>query len=70
MADPITNNFHNRVEVKLPNGDVLGSWSVLLPDNIIQTVVYNVTGNQGFRYTITRVPAPTPNVAPPSSNAV
>ncbi|XP_071532196.1 uncharacterized protein [Panulirus ornatus] len=56
VSDPDTGNFQNRVEVKLANGDVFGSWSVLLPSQVIMTVVYNVTDNQGFRYTLTMVP--------------
>ncbi|XP_068230758.1 cuticle protein 8-like [Palaemon carinicauda] len=57
VADPPTNNFQNRAEVKLPNGDVFGSWSLLLPDGNIQTVTYNVTGNQGFQYSLVLTPA-------------
>ncbi|XP_068230760.1 cuticle protein 8-like [Palaemon carinicauda] len=57
VADPPTNNFQNRAEVKLPNGDVFGSWSLLLPDGNIQTVTYNVTGNQGFQYSIALIPS-------------
>ncbi|XP_068230748.1 cuticle protein 8-like [Palaemon carinicauda] len=57
VADPPTSNFQNRAEVKLPNGDVFGSWSLLLPDGNIQTVSYNVTGNQGFQYSLVLTPA-------------
>ncbi|XP_068230759.1 uncharacterized protein [Palaemon carinicauda] len=56
VADPPTNNFQNRAEVKLPNGDVFGSWSLLLPDGNIQTVTYNVTGNQGLQYSLVLTP--------------
>ncbi|XP_066942644.1 cuticle protein 8-like [Macrobrachium rosenbergii] len=59
VADPPTNNYQNRAEIKLPNGDVFGSWSVLLPDGIIQTVTYNVTGNLGFQYSIVLTPVGT-----------
>ncbi|XP_066943515.1 cuticle protein 21-like [Macrobrachium rosenbergii] len=56
ISDPLTNNYQSRAEVKLPNGDVLGSWSLLLPDGNIQTVTYNVTGIQGFQYSVVLTP--------------
>ncbi|XP_066942645.1 cuticle protein 21-like [Macrobrachium rosenbergii] len=56
VADPPTNNYQNRAEIKLPNGDVFGSWSLLRPDGNIQTVTYNVTGIQGFQYSIVLTP--------------
>ncbi|XP_066942647.1 cuticle protein 8-like [Macrobrachium rosenbergii] len=56
VADPPTNNYQNRAEIKLPNGDVFGSWSLLRPDGIIQTVTYNVTGNQGLQYSTVLTP--------------
>ncbi|XP_064100090.1 uncharacterized protein LOC135211005 [Macrobrachium nipponense] len=56
VADPPTNNYQNRAEIKLPNGDVFGSWSLLRPDGNIQTVTYNVTGNLGFQYSIVLTP--------------
>ncbi|XP_064101007.1 uncharacterized protein LOC135211668 [Macrobrachium nipponense] len=56
VADPPTNNYQNRAEIKLPNGDVFGSWSLLRPDGIIQTVTYNVTGINGFQYSIALTP--------------
>ncbi|XP_064100818.1 uncharacterized protein LOC135211439 [Macrobrachium nipponense] len=51
VSDPEGNNFQNFFEIKLPNGDVYGSYSVLLPNNEIHTTTYNVTGNKGYRQT-------------------
>lgn len=48
VQDPETNNFQNKAEIKTPNGDVYGSYSVLMPDGYIYTTTYNVTGNSGF----------------------
>lgn len=56
VADPETGNFQNRAELKQSNGDVYGSYSYLLPTREILTVIYNVIGDQGFRYTMTRTP--------------
>ncbi|XP_042878207.1 uncharacterized protein LOC122257173 [Penaeus japonicus] len=56
IADAPTNNFQNRAEIKTPNGDVFGSWSWLMPTNEIFTLSYNVTGNLGFRYSISITP--------------
>ncbi|KAK7072912.1 hypothetical protein SK128_024402 [Halocaridina rubra] len=49
VSDPKTNNYQNWVEIKLPNGDVFGSYSVLLPNNEIHTTTYNVTGDKGYQ---------------------
>ncbi|ROT67164.1 uncharacterized protein [Penaeus vannamei] len=56
VADVATNNFQNRAEIKLPNGDVFGSYSWLMPTNEIFTLSYNVTGNLGFQYSINITP--------------
>ncbi|XP_042858707.1 uncharacterized protein LOC122244798 [Penaeus japonicus] len=56
IADAPTNNFQNRAEIKLPNGDVFGSYSWLMPTNEIFTLSYNVTGNLGFRYSTSITP--------------
>ena len=33
-------------------GDVIGSYSVLMPDGMIYTITYNVIDNQGFNATL------------------
>ena len=48
MEDPLTNNFQNKAEMKDANGNVFGSYSVLMPDGYIYTTSYNVTGQSGF----------------------
>ncbi|XP_042226668.1 uncharacterized protein LOC121869382 [Homarus americanus] len=60
VSDAETNNYQNRAEIKLPNGDVFGSYSLLRPDNVIMTVTYNVTGDDGFRYSIVKTDLDTP----------
>ena len=47
-------------------GEVFGSYSVLMPDNIIYTTIYNVTANSGF---VARVEKSFPQFAPVSSTA-
>ncbi|XP_069171027.1 uncharacterized protein [Procambarus clarkii] len=58
VADPETNNFQNRAEMKTTNGDVFGSYSLLLPTNEILTLSYNVTGDLGFQYSLVLSPVP------------
>ena len=48
VQDPETNNFQNKAEIKTPNGDVFGSYSVLMPDGYIYTTTYNITGDSGY----------------------
>ncbi|KAF2350230.1 Insect cuticle protein [Trinorchestia longiramus] len=48
VQDPETNNFQNKAEIKTSEGDVYGSYSVLMPDGYIYTTTYNVTGDSGF----------------------
>ncbi|XP_045102794.1 uncharacterized protein LOC123499164 isoform X2 [Portunus trituberculatus] len=57
ISDEASLTYYSRTETKLPNGDVFGSWAVLLPNDDIQTVVYNVTDGRGFKHTITYSPA-------------
>lgn len=48
VQDADTNNYQNKAEIMTPNGDVYGSYSVLMPDGYIYTTTYNVTGDSGF----------------------
>ncbi|KAA0183356.1 hypothetical protein HAZT_HAZT010224 [Hyalella azteca] len=48
VQDPETNNFQNKAEIKTSEGDVYGSYSVLMPDGYIYTTTYNVTGDSGY----------------------
>ncbi|XP_063874791.1 uncharacterized protein LOC135108085 [Scylla paramamosain] len=57
ISDKASLTYYSRTETKLQNGDVFGSWAVLLSNDDIQTVVYNVTNGQGFQHTITYSPA-------------
>ncbi|KAK7073551.1 hypothetical protein SK128_017188, partial [Halocaridina rubra] len=57
ISDPPSNNFQNKAEIKNANGDVFGSYSVLMPDNFIYTTTYNVTGLSGFVYNLVKTPA-------------
>lgn len=62
MSDPETGNYQNKAEIKNELGEVFGSYSVLMPDNIIYTTTYNITGNSGF---VARVEKSLPQPAPP-----
>ncbi|XP_045102805.1 uncharacterized protein LOC123499169 isoform X2 [Portunus trituberculatus] len=64
VSDLDTNNFQNKAEIMNELGDVFGSYSVLMPDNIIYTTTYNVTGNSGF---VARVEKSLPQLAPPAN---
>ncbi|XP_050737877.1 uncharacterized protein LOC127009136 [Eriocheir sinensis] len=48
VSDPETGNYQNKAEMKNDLGEVFGSYSVLMPDNMIYTTIYNVTGTSGF----------------------
>ncbi|CAL4196196.1 unnamed protein product, partial [Meganyctiphanes norvegica] len=48
VQDPLTNNYQNKAEIKTANGDVFGSYSVLMPDGYIYTTTYNSTLTTGF----------------------
>merc|ERR1712106_244301 len=52
VRDPETNNFYNKAEVMTKTGDVIGSYSVLMPDGEIYTVTYNVIDDQGYNATL------------------
>ncbi|XP_050737462.1 uncharacterized protein LOC127008965 [Eriocheir sinensis] len=56
ISDEATRTYYSRTEIKLSNGDVFGSWAVLLPSDEIQTMVYNVTKGNGYRYSLTYTP--------------
>jgi len=59
IQDAASNNFQNKAEVKLSNGDVYGSYSVLMPDGYIYTTSYNSTNEDGYRATLVKTLAPT-----------
>ncbi|XP_066942757.1 cuticle protein 21-like [Macrobrachium rosenbergii] len=67
ISDPPTGNFQNKAEIKNANGDVFGSWSVLMPDNYIYTTSYNVTGLSGFLYNIVKTLANPAAVTAPAA---
>ncbi|KAF2355872.1 Insect cuticle protein [Trinorchestia longiramus] len=48
VQDAVTGNYQNKAEMKAPNGDVYGSYSVLMPDGYIYTTTYNVTATTGY----------------------
>ena len=50
-------NFQNKAEMMDENGNVYGSYSVLMPDGIIYTTSYNVTKEGGYVARITKTPA-------------
>ncbi|XP_064101008.1 uncharacterized protein LOC135211670 [Macrobrachium nipponense] len=57
LSEPSSRNFQNRAEVRLPNGDVIGVWSILLHDGMIETISYNATDDGGFQRSVTYTPA-------------
>jgi len=58
IQDPESGNFQNKAEVKLPNGDVFGSYSVLMPDGYVYTTTYNITAANGYTTHLAKVKAP------------
>ncbi|KAK8389728.1 hypothetical protein O3P69_009018 [Scylla paramamosain] len=64
VSDPDTGNYQNKAEIMNELGEVFGSYSVLMPDNIIYTTFYNVTGNSGF---VARVEKSLAQPAPPAA---
>jgi len=58
IQDPDTSNYQNKAEMKLPNGDVFGSYSVLMPDGFIYTTMYNITDAHGHVRHLSRSRSP------------
>jgi len=48
VSDPASNNFYNRVELKNENGEVIGSYSVYMPDGLIYTTSYRADADNGY----------------------
>jgi len=48
VSDPESNNFYNRAEVKNEQGEVIGSYSVYMPDGLIYTTSYKAGPGIGY----------------------
>lgn len=69
VQDAPTGNYQNKAEMKTANGDVFGSYSVLMPDGYIYTTTYNVTGPSGYVANLVRTLATQPFVGGPEAGA-